>query len=275
MRIDRVADNIYVFASDLYAQVTCTVVLTPEGAIVIDTLPFPSETREVLLFLQEQAGARSVRYVFLTHHHADHVYGTYLFDGAQVVSQALCRSRLLRVGRASLDRARRQTPALLEVELVVPSMVFDQEMHLHVGEEHLELMHLPGHAPDNAGAYIHSEKLLVAGDAIMPVPHVVGGDVAQLKETLVRIRDMKPSFVVQGHGTVLLRGEVEGVIDESLAYLDLATAAVQKVIDEGQPPSTLREIEIEACGLSRIPLDGAVTRLHLANLIYLYKQMTA
>ena len=39
MQRERVADNIWVFSSSLFAQVTAGVVFTSEGAVVIDTLP--------------------------------------------------------------------------------------------------------------------------------------------------------------------------------------------------------------------------------------------
>jgi hypothetical protein len=38
MQRERVAEDIYVFASDLYAQVTATVVTTSEGAVIFDTM---------------------------------------------------------------------------------------------------------------------------------------------------------------------------------------------------------------------------------------------
>ena len=37
MRRDRIAEDIYTFSSDVYAQVTSGVILTTEGTIVIDT----------------------------------------------------------------------------------------------------------------------------------------------------------------------------------------------------------------------------------------------
>ena len=52
MRRERVSDDIYVFTSDLYAQVTASAVVTDEGVIVIDTLPFPEETRAMMDFLE-------------------------------------------------------------------------------------------------------------------------------------------------------------------------------------------------------------------------------
>ena len=41
MKRDRISDGVYVFTSGMYAEVTATVVFTDEGAIVVDTLPFP------------------------------------------------------------------------------------------------------------------------------------------------------------------------------------------------------------------------------------------
>ena len=63
MQIDRVAEDVYVMISDLYAQVTSTIVLDTGVAVVIDTLPFPSETRQILSFLDDKVGAGALAYV--------------------------------------------------------------------------------------------------------------------------------------------------------------------------------------------------------------------
>ncbi|MEN6480306.1 MAG: MBL fold metallo-hydrolase [Anaerolineales bacterium] len=274
MRIDRISDQVYTFISELYVQASSTAVLTSAGAVVVDTLPFPVETRQVLDFCHAQLGPRSVRYLVLTHHHPDHINGAYLFGEAQIIAHRRCRELLQTQGAASLARAKKQTMALAEVELRLPDMVFDEELHLHLGDQHIELMHLPGHTEDVIGAFVHGERVFVASDALMPVPHVVGGDVAQLKAALRRIRDAKPAFVVQGHGEVLLKGEVAETVQASLAYLDKIVSVVEEVIAQGQHPRVLKQIDIESCGLSRIPLDGAVNELHLANLVWLYKELS-
>lgn len=275
VRVDRVEEDIYVFSSDQYAQVTATVLLTRQGAIVIDTLPFPSETRQLADFIEGELGPQSVRYVVITHHHADHVYGAYLFEEAEIVSHDLCREVLDRAGEASLARARRETPALADVEIRLPTLTFERQMHLRVGHRHVRLFHTPGHSADAISAFVLGDKVLIAGDTIMPVPYIARGSVEQMFRVLRDFKALKPDFVVQGHGDVLLRGEVDEVLDRSLRYLGLLTRKVRALVESGAPLQEAQRIDIESCGVSRIPLDGLVSKLHLDNVTALYRQETA
>jgi glyoxylase-like metal-dependent hydrolase (beta-lactamase superfamily II) len=274
MRLDRVAEDIYIFISERYLQVVSTVLLTEQGAVVVDAFPFPADAAEVLSFVEQKLGHGGVRYVINTHHHADHVNGTYLFEGAEVVAHAKCRELLAREGIARLERAKRHTPALAEVEIVLPGIAFEGEMDLHLGHRHMRLFHTPGHTADGISVFVAGEKVLVAGDVLMPVPYLVDGNIDQLRATLRMMRALRPGFIVQGHGDVLLRGEVNDAIDGSLRYIDAAVHKVRELVQHGASPSALRDIDIESCGLSRIPLDGLVTKLHLENLVSLYKRMT-
>ncbi len=87
---ERVSDHAYIFRSHLYAQVNAGLVVTDEGCVLIDTLPFPQETIEMKRFIEERLHSE-VRYIVLTHSHADHVYGAYLFPQAEVVGHLLSR----------------------------------------------------------------------------------------------------------------------------------------------------------------------------------------
>lgn len=274
MRLDRVAEDIFIFISDFYVQVTATVLLTSQGAIVIDTLPLPSETRQLLSFIEDRIGPNAVRYVINSHHHADHVYGNYLFRGAEIIAHDACRDILSRLGPSSLEQAKRNIPALAEVELRLPDMTFQKELHLHLGHRHLRLFHTPGHTPDGLSVFVVEEKVLVAGDAVMPVPHIVSGDYLQLSDSLAALKALKPAFIVQGHGDVLLRGEIDEELEGSINYLAMIVKKVSQLIQRGDPPQKLRDLDIESCGKSRIPLDGLVSRLHLDNLVSLYKSLS-
>ena len=54
MQRERVADDIYVFTSEVYAQVTAGVIVSSDGAILIDTLVFPEETKAIKNFVEQR-----------------------------------------------------------------------------------------------------------------------------------------------------------------------------------------------------------------------------
>lgn len=269
---ERVTEDVYVFISELYAEVAATVIVTPDGAVVIDTLPFPQETQQVREFALRRC-PRGIRYLVNTHHHADHVYGSYLFPEAELVAHRRCRQILLKVGEESLAQAKVQTPALASVNLRIPQLVFETDLLLRLGDKTIHLMHSPGHSPDGIMIHIREDKVLVAGDIITPVPLIVQGDLEELTRSLKRIKALNLENVIQGHGGVLLRGEIEDMVDSSVAYLRCIEKQVQAVIEEDLPRSELAKLDIELCGKSRIPLGGLVQRLHLANLEHLYARM--
>lgn len=271
MRRDRVAEDIYTFTSELYAQVTAGVILTSEGTIVIDTLPFPQETHEILDFVRAH-GKGTVRYVINTHYHSDHTNGTFLFPGAEVISHAKCYEILSKWGEASLAEAKRETSALAEVKIHLPSIVFENDTYIHLGDRSLYLTPLPGHTPDSIGVMVEGDRILFAGDAMLPVPSIVWGSSADTVSSLRVVRTLRPESVVQGHGDLLLKGELATEIESSIHYLDMLNEKVRQAVEKRLPESALDVIDIESCGKSRVPLDGLVQNMHRGNVMALYRQ---
>lgn len=270
---ERIADDIYVFTSKQYAQVTAGAIITKEGVVLIDTLYYPEETKMIRDFLEDRLGY-TVRYVINTHYHADHTQGTYLFPYAQVVSHRLCRELLDTVGRQGLVEAKEQIPELAEVQIVLPDMVYSSGLlNLHVGGKVIELHHMPGHSPDISAVFVGSERVLFASDNAMPAPTFFDGSYADLVESMQKMLALNPDTVVRGHGEVMLRGEVKALIEDDLSYLAAIKTAVSRVIEKGQSPDALKKIHIEDCGKSRIPLNGLVVDLHQANLLRLYDEL--
>ncbi len=266
---ERVAEDIYVFTSDLYLQVTASVILSGEGAIIVDTLPFPQETREMLRFV-ERVSPRGIRYVILTHHHSDHVYGAYLLPG-ELVAHERCRRILQKNGERVLQADRTQNPDLSSVHIRLPEVLFDRgSISLHLGKKTISLLHTPGHSSDSISVYIKEDRMLLAGDLVMPVPYIVGGDIDEMRQSLRYIADLPLENVVQGHGEVLLRGEIAENLESSIKYLDAIESKVQARLEKPTPKNSLQKVDIERCFKSRIPLNGMAETLHQANMRYLY-----
>ena len=274
MGYERIDDDVYVFSSAIYAQVTAGLVLTGAGAILIDTLPFPRETQAIVQF-ERRRGGTGIRYVVNTHHHSDHVYGNYLFPGARVIGHERGRVALLRDGQQNLERVQAETPQLAEVELRLPDITVDNGGAIHLGGKSLEILALPGHSPDMLGVLLVEEKILFASDAVMPVPFIVHGNIDESIASLQTISQMNLENLVQGHGEVLLRGEIPDALSASIAYLDAIRARVREGIEMGLSEQEIARLDIEECGLSRVPLGGLVQSLHRANLLHLYKGLLA
>ena len=222
-----------------------------------------------------QRSPQGVPFVINTHYHADHVYGNYLYPEADIISWRDTRSYLERYGEGNLRQAQEETPELADVRLRLPNVLFDRgHIFLHLGSKTLELIHAPGHTADSIVVYVHEDRLLFAGDAMMPVPYIVWGDWVTMADTLSRLAKLRLDNIVQGHGEVLLRGEIPGTIRRSIAYLHRIHDRVADHVAQGGQREELKSWGLERFGLSRLPLSGLAPQLHQANLLALYDQLS-
>jgi cyclase len=272
MHRERVSENVFWFQSEVYAQVTAGVVAGPQWAVVIDTLALPDETLGMREFIEHELSV-PVRYVINTHYHADHAWGNCFFPGATVVAHALCRSLLDEYGRPSLEAARKVNPALRQVKIVLPQLTFDSgEMYMRVGKKNLTIIPAPGHSEDGIAVLVEEDRVLFAGDAFMPIPYIVDGDVDDISSSIKKIGRMGLENIVQGHGDIILRGEIDAAVKENLTYITnlkkLAKAAARrKGTDDIMEGSGLEE-----AGKSRVYLGGIAESLHRRNMEVLVKE---
>lgn len=271
MQSERITDDIYVFTSERYAQVTAGAIITSKGAIVFDTLVFPDETLAIKHFVTERLGT-PVRYVINSHFHADHTTGTCFFDGSTVIAHERCRQLLEERGRASLESAKTSSPELQDVDLVLPQLVFDHRITLHIGNKTLMLWSTPGHSPDSIVCHVVEDRVLFAADTIMPVPYFVDGSFDNFVISLEGLRHQMYETIVQGHGEVILRGEIENKIGSDIRYLRTLEKAVDAALLELDCDVALASIQIEDCGKERILLNGMAEQLHRRNVVSLAQQ---
>ncbi len=270
---ERIAENVFSFQSDLYAQVTAGAVIGPNWAVVIDTLALPEETLAIRDFIEQELGV-PVRYVLNTHYHADHAWGNYFFPGSTVIASSLCRQWLAERGVSSMEAVRKQNMPFRNVKIILPHLTFtDGYLSLRVGKKTLTLLPLPGHSADNVAVLAEEDRILFAGDACMPLPYIVDGNIEDLTASLKKVAKMGLENVVQGHGDIILRGEIEGYIKDNLAYLSAIRKAVRKASRRKYPMDLLQEVTVEECGKSRVLIGGLAEELHRRNLRGLYQQM--
>jgi glyoxylase-like metal-dependent hydrolase (beta-lactamase superfamily II) len=275
MHRERVSENVYWFQSEIYAQVTAGAITGPQWAVVIDTLATPEETLAMRSYIEEQLGV-PVRYVVNTHYHADHTWGNCFFPGATIVSHATCRELMEVRGPTSLETARRQNSSFRQVKLVYPHLTFDDgSLTLRTGKKNLVFIHTPGHSADGISILVEEDRVLFAGDAFLPLPYMVDGDPDVMSNTIKAIGKMGLENIIQGHGDIILRGEIDDAVRDNLAYIANVRKAVRAAARRKNPLEALAAIDIESCGKSRVLLGGIADDLHKRNVRYLYKNIAA
>ena len=270
---ERVADNVYFFQSELYAQVTAGAIIGPNWAVVIDTLAIPEETLEIRNFIERELTV-PIRYIINTHHHADHAWGNCFFPGSTVIAHTLCRDNLASEGMEALRKAATQSPSFRQVRIILPQITFSKDfISLRVGKKTLTLLPLPGPSIDNIGVIVEEDRILFAGDAFMPLPYIVDGDIDETAASLKKMAKLGLENIIQGHGDIVLRGEIDNSIKENLAYLSAIRKAVRKASRRKYPMDILEDVDIESCGKSRVLIGGLAVELHRRNLKALYTKL--
>lgn len=269
MQRERVSDNVFWFQSETYAQVSAGVIAGPSWAVVVDTL-MPQESIYIREFVEEKLNL-PIRYVINTHHHADHCWGNCFFPKAVIIGHEICRQMIEEKAPSALEVARQDNPLYKNLKTIPPQISFQKgSLVLQIGKKHLRLFHTPGHSEDGISVLVEEDKVLFTGDAFMPLPFIVEGDLDKYVETSMGFTKMGLENIIQGHGDIILRGEIEEKVKENVTYLKSIQKAVKTAIHRKNPIEVLDSIGVEACGKSRILLGGLASELHKRNLRSLY-----
>ena len=137
-------------------------------------------------------------------------------------------------------------------------------------------VHVAGTEPGcGIAVLVEEDRVLFAGDAFMPLPYVVDGDLEEIVSSIRRIGRMGLENIVQGHGDIILRGEIEAAVKENLNYISAIKKAVRTAARRKAPLEYLQEVSIEDCGKSRVNLGGLAIQLHERNLRALLNQVVS
>ncbi len=217
--------RIEVFRSMIW-QMTSTLVVCGRSALVVDPGVFPAEVEAIRRRIP--AGVR-IEALFFTHAHWDHVVGHFAFPGVPVYASALLVRAVAESGelsRAALEEARRHDGEWYVERPGGYSWPEDLRgledgFHFNVGDLDLEVLGLPGHAPDALGLRV--EETLIAGDYLSPLEIPFVDDLEAYRRTLGRLLGWLTSGierVIPGHGPGLSAAEARRIAGEDRVYLD-------------------------------------------------------
>jgi glyoxylase-like metal-dependent hydrolase (beta-lactamase superfamily II) len=174
------------------------VLRTGEGSVVVDTMTFTLQGREVRERAEELAGP--VRAIVNTHYHVDHTHGNPAFaSGLDVVSTAKTRAYL---DALDADYWKGDAAGTL------PNQTFDAEHTISLGGKTVRLLHPGrGHTDGDLVALFVEDRVVHTGDLFFNgrYPNIdleAGGSVREWSATIDRILELDFDRVIPGHGPV-------------------------------------------------------------------------
>lgn len=184
-------------------------VVTDDGVVVVESLGSPTLAEEMLSEIR-RVTRKPVRYVIVTHYHADHIYGLQAFKsaGATIVAHASAREYLhSEAAQRRLESSRRDLfPWIDEQTRLVPAdRWIDADTVLRVGSWEFLVSHVgPAHTPEDLVVYVPKARALFAGDLVFRgrIPFVGQADSRRWVESLNRLIASGARVMIPGHGPV-------------------------------------------------------------------------
>jgi cyclase len=269
LAVQKVADGVWAAQPDKGANVGWF--LYGDGVVAVDSGIDNGTAKEILRQIAETTGGKPVRYLVLTHTHADHTSGARAFvaAGAQVICQENAAAPVLSyITQASKDPA----DPLSGKRTVSPMlMTVSERLVLFDGRHRADIQWLgPAHTNGDLLILLPNEKVLFVGDLApngrLPDLHLPDADSEAWVKTLPRLAAAPVEKMVPGHGVI---GPRTGIAD-TLAYLRALNEIVQKLVRSGVREEyveiRLREPDNR---IPNVPLSDA----HLKNALAVYKRL--
>ena len=201
-------------------DVDAYMVITDRYVVVLDTLLCPEDVAAIMQTVQGKLAGRQVLVVD-SHADWDHSWGNAYFTGehaAPIIAHDLCRTRILsEEARVGLADYQQRYPLFHSVQLVPPTITFDDRLTIYGGDLTIELFPAPGHHSDHIAAWIPELHLLLAFDAVeKPLPIIEdAAGVQPMFNTLERFLALQPERLLCSHG----KTTSPELINTNLAYL--------------------------------------------------------
>jgi glyoxylase-like metal-dependent hydrolase (beta-lactamase superfamily II) len=138
------------------------------------------------------------------------------------------------------------------------------------GDEELDVIHTPGHAPDHVALWHPASRTLLSGDLVVPGTTVVilashGGSLAQYLESLRRVLALNPARLLPAHGAAI--DDPAALINQYIAHRHQREEQVVAALAAGDRtvPAIVERIYI-GLGAPLVPMARESVLAHLLKL---------
>lgn len=153
-----------------------------------------------------------VKFLIITHYHADHTFGMKSFKDLVSISSAQVSKNLQSIDvferyNGYIIELEKEDPLGKGVEFILPNFLFTESLIIHDENLSVEINHVGGHTSGSSFVFFPEEKVLFAGDLIFEDKFPYAGDVTCDPEKWItamkRMKALNPDFIIPGHGPVM------------------------------------------------------------------------
>lgn len=236
-------------------EVDAYIVLMDQYAIVLDTLLCPEDVSEMMQAVQDEVAGKTLLCVN-SHADWDHTWGNRYFSehAVPILASTDCLTRMRsEEARKGLADYQARYPLFRNVEIVPPTITFNDRLSIVDSHLTLELLPAPGHHLDQIVAWLPEIRLLLAFDAVeKPLPCIENAACApHMFETLERLVALHAERVLCSHG----KSTSPALVKENLAYLREIEQRCRVLLQTHRP--TRAEME-HASTLIDYPFDEVI-----------------
>lgn len=244
-------------------------VVTPEGVVVFDSLGTVPLAQKMLGIIRKIT-AKPIKYVIVSHYHADHYYGLQVFKDAGAEIWAHKNAQGLTRTEAALERFEQRKQELFpwvdeNTRFLEPDVYLAGDTDFKLGGVHFSIRHVgPAHSAEDLAMFVKADGVLYAGDLVFKgrVPFVGDADSKAWLASLGKLTAMKPRVMVPGHGSVSRAPAKDLALTRD--YLTYLRSEIGKAVAELEPFEEAYA-RIDWSRFSKLPAFEAANRPNAYN----------
>jgi len=215
-------------------------VVTSEGVVVFDTLGTPTLGAKLLAEIRSVTD-KPIKRIYISHYHADHMYGTQAFaeTGAEVVTSDGAKRYL--EGEAAQRRLAERRVSLspwvnANTRVIEPDRYVQGEERFTLGDVTMRVVNVgSAHSEGDLVLFVENDGVLFSGDIIFQgrIPFLGTSSSDDWLEVLSEMEQTDAKVIVPGHG--MAAKDPENIVLLTKGYLTFVRDSMQQAVDDWIP----------------------------------------
>jgi cyclase len=223
--VKKIAEGVWFREGDMKLGHSNNTIIEMKDYLIVVDANFPSGAR-LAMADAKKLSPKPVKYVFITHHHGDHDYGSAVWTeaGATTFAYKGVVDELNRYEPARWQAAAKSRPDVGELNRdkpEYPKQTFDKSPYvLKDSTREVQFMFLGwAHTRGDGFAWLPKEKVLVTGDAATngPYNNTADANIGNWPKVMAAAEKLGPKYVLPGHGPFggpeILTGQAQFMVE--------------------------------------------------------------